>query len=214
MAYVYRYLDRSDNVKYVGIVHGDTLEDLRRRLLQHKNEPEFRPSWRIEYIPGLTRTDAEILEAHFIALNCDSCINKAKRAWGRLTLEITNAPDWREYNDADVLAQTRPFNTRRISPHGKVLSFTCSCCRGEVLGYPDNYIQIDSRGVINRYTTLFLCPSCEERLANEFYDFFAPILEGHLAFRPLAGRTYEDEHLYEIQTENPGHYALSWKEKL
>ena len=70
MAYVYRYTDLEDLlIKYVGIVYGET-RTLQQRLNEHKNNDAWckNKNWRIEYFYVNTRTDAECLEAHFIAL--------------------------------------------------------------------------------------------------------------------------------------------------
>ena len=51
MGYVYRYIDKKDNIiKYVGIVWGET-RTLERRLQEHTKDNWFSSSeWRIEYI--------------------------------------------------------------------------------------------------------------------------------------------------------------------
>ena len=85
MAYVYRYTDLEDLLtKYVGIVYGET-RTLQQRLNEHKNNDAWckNKNWRIEYFYVNTRTDAECLEAHFIALyKTYNYYNTLKKEWG------------------------------------------------------------------------------------------------------------------------------------
>lgn len=107
MAFVYRYINRLGVTKYYGLVYGDTKKDLTRRLKQHAYEKDFDPSWRIEYIDGLTRTDADLLETHFINSDGDDLINIAKRSFGPITLEISNIPAWTPYEEPVVSAEKK-----------------------------------------------------------------------------------------------------------
>lgn len=86
MGYVYRYIDKKDNIiKYVGIVWGET-RTLERRLQEHTKDNWFSSSeWRIEYICEDidTRSEAESFESHYISLyKTDQYYNIAKSGWG------------------------------------------------------------------------------------------------------------------------------------
>lgn len=101
MSFVYRYLDRAGDVRYIGMVKGDTLDCLARRINEHSREG-FRSSWSIQYIGGLTRTDADLLESHLI----NSCLrpellrNKAKTSFGKITIATIKPLHWRRASGA------------------------------------------------------------------------------------------------------------------
>lgn len=101
---VYRYIDKdTEQIKYVGIVHGIT-RTLRQRVYEHKKYDEW-PStadWKIEYIemPNGSRTDAEYLEAHLISLyGTHEWHNKAKSGWG-VSDYLPKDFEWRLYDDS------------------------------------------------------------------------------------------------------------------
>lgn len=96
MSFVYRYLDKREVVKYVGIVKGDTIDALIRRFNQHTREPDFKKSWRCEYVEGLTFTDAQLLEKHFIGVYKDTIINKILLDHGPLTVVDIHPLDWKQ----------------------------------------------------------------------------------------------------------------------
>lgn len=84
MAWVYRYVNReTGRIEYVGITKDD------RRLRERIDEHRWIDKWsdddyRVEILHVDTRSDAEALEATWIAL-WNPPRNKAKRDWGRLT---------------------------------------------------------------------------------------------------------------------------------
>lgn len=103
MAFVYRYREENGIIRYVGMTRGERLADLRSRLRDHKKERAFQgKSWRIDYIGGLTVTDAKLLEAHFIAEYANTLFNEAKREMGRISLKISCFPAWTETPPWDV----------------------------------------------------------------------------------------------------------------
>lgn len=84
--YVYKYIDRKDNiVKYVGCVYGKKAT-LAKRISQHENDYWFSySSYIVKYldINIQSRTDAEYIESHFINLyKSYKYYNKAKSGWG------------------------------------------------------------------------------------------------------------------------------------
>ena len=61
---VYRYVDKNDRyTKYIGIT-----SNLSARVSQHKNDALANGQWDIWYCDGLSRTEAEMFESHFIYL--------------------------------------------------------------------------------------------------------------------------------------------------
>ncbi|MDT4370609.1 hypothetical protein RO865_17705 [Blautia faecis] len=87
MGCIYRYTDLSDDViKYVGIIWSEN-RSLKQRIEEHYRQDEWckNKEWKIEYIEEniKTRTDAEYLESHYIALfHTDNWYNKNKAGWG------------------------------------------------------------------------------------------------------------------------------------
>ena len=108
MGFVYRYIDKEDNIiKYVGIVYGKC-RTLKNRIEEHKTQDWWAKgkSFKIEYITEKieTRTDAEYFESHFISLyNTDKWFNKSKAGWGVSLFLPNRENDWVEYHDTDVL---------------------------------------------------------------------------------------------------------------
>jgi len=90
MAIVYKYTDLYDDVvKYVGIVWSDnrTLAD---RVREHQSDDWYEKGrWKIEYLVKSisSRTDAELLERHYISkYETYKWYNKSKAHWGECTL--------------------------------------------------------------------------------------------------------------------------------
>lgn len=100
MSFVYRYLDCHGDVRYIGMVKGDTLDCLRRRMLQHLKEPGFKSSWRVQFIPNLSRVDADLLESHLIGCvqNRDMLLNKAKLSYGKIEIAKVKPLHWRTFS--------------------------------------------------------------------------------------------------------------------
>lgn len=103
MGYVYKYIDKKDGiVKYVGIVYCEG-RSLAQRIKEHTMDSWYETSeWNIYYLEsGInTRTDAEYLEAHYIALyNTGKYFNKAKSGWGISNFVPDRETEWRLYID-------------------------------------------------------------------------------------------------------------------
>lgn len=86
MAFVYKYIDKSDGiVKYVGIVYGPS-RSLSQRIAEHEKDGWYQGiEWEIRYLTEdiTSRTDAEYFEAHYISLyGTDKYFNKSKAGWG------------------------------------------------------------------------------------------------------------------------------------
>lgn len=105
MAYVYRYTDKSDGIiKYVGIVWSKS-RTLSQRIAEHSAERKFKGhDWLIEYkdVPDMTRTDAEYMEAHYIALyHTDKYLNSSKGGWGISRLIPADDGQWERYEKSE-----------------------------------------------------------------------------------------------------------------
>lgn len=99
MPYIYKYVNKdTKETEYVGIVKKD--DGLTKRLIQHKRDAWFYPlTYEIYYTYVETQTDAEALEAHFIALyESYKYHNKAKSGWGQLSFAPT--VKWKLYEDS------------------------------------------------------------------------------------------------------------------
>lgn len=88
MGFVYKYLNKRDKkAVYVGIVYGDSMKDLDRRLAQHKRDPWFTRygnyGYSIFFFEATTRTDLEAYEASLInELHTGRYGNTSKVGWG------------------------------------------------------------------------------------------------------------------------------------
>ncbi len=91
---VYRYVDASDGiVKYIGIT-----KDLYRRSRQHEKDKLAGKNWEINFIDGLTETEAKILESHFISkYDTGKYYNKAKTLDGMARFLDIPETQWRYY---------------------------------------------------------------------------------------------------------------------
>ena len=112
MPFVYKYVNhKTKEVEYVGIVKSD--DGLEKRLLQHERDEWFCPmTYEIYYTHVETQTDAEALEAHFIALyESHKHHNKAKSKWGLLSF----APEveWILYTDCRFIPTSSKAITDR-----------------------------------------------------------------------------------------------------
>lgn len=126
MGYVYKYIDKSDNiVKYVGIVWKRT-RTLKERIDEHRRNDKWciGKNWTIKYIEKNinTRTDAEYLEAHFVALyKTNRWFNKRKAGWGKSSFINIEDSEWVTYgvktlhtkNNNIMFRPTLPLNTKK-----------------------------------------------------------------------------------------------------
>ena len=100
MQCVYRFTDLKDNIiKYVGIVHGND-RSLKERTYERLQYDKWclNTDWRVDYIIVNSRSEAESLESHFIAVyNTGNYFNKAKSEWGINSFMLNIEFDWKEY---------------------------------------------------------------------------------------------------------------------
>ena len=113
MNYVYRYIDKADNIiKYIGIVCRDTENALEKRIYEHSYLDSWchGKSWKIEYITVPTKNDAHALEGHFIALyGTNRWYNNAKTTLGLLSF-VKNDFEWVTLYDDYVSERNEPYN--------------------------------------------------------------------------------------------------------
>ena len=113
MSFVYRYLDYKGDVRYIGMVKGDTFDCLIRRLKQHRSDG-FRETWKIQYVEVPTRTDADLLESHLVN-SCqrpDLLVNKAKLHYGRITICRPPSVVWEPIVDGLLSTKRRDVEAR------------------------------------------------------------------------------------------------------
>lgn len=181
MAFVYRYSTTAGTPRYVGMVKGDTMGDLLRRINEHSNETAFQNHiWIIEYIDNLTVTDAYLLEAHFIATHSETLFNIAKRNYGQITLTLNNLPLWKLLTEE---LKNRTYRTPKIFslfPRKKIKSFICSNCGQSVESFPNIFemklASFEALSISNpRWLSLWLCDECRleidsemEKISNRF----------------------------------------------
>ncbi len=109
MICVYKYIDLADDiVKYVGITYGDS-SNLKKRIYQHRINDNWAniSNYNIQYqdFDVNSRTDAEMLEAHYIALyQTYKYYNKDKKKWGLSSFIPNREHLWKEYKTE------RPYN--------------------------------------------------------------------------------------------------------
>lgn len=91
---VYKYTDNADGiVKYIGITN-----NMYNRYKQHQSDKLKEHNWTIEFIDGLSKTDAEILESHFIShYKTYKFYNKAKSTDGISQYLMIPETEWRYY---------------------------------------------------------------------------------------------------------------------
>lgn len=160
MAFVYRYEDKVGDTVYVGIVKGDLYKDLNRRVREHARDPRFSgQNFTIKYIAGLPQTDAEFLEAHYVAKTADTNFNTAKKKWGLSSILPIEPDDWAIWEPG--LYGTAPEICYTSS------TFICPCCGEETLA--ENRVNIRVEGKSKSSTEMFanriLCQECADRVA-------------------------------------------------
>ena len=103
MSWVYKYLENGED-RYIGIVNSDDLCALQRRIDAHSKADGFPSHWIVLYAFVPTKTDAELLESHLIAIsaNKDKLLNKAKISWGPFTVGAIKSITWSVWGDVEL----------------------------------------------------------------------------------------------------------------
>jgi len=127
MPWLYRYTDLTDNlIKYNGIVYKDTIEALITRLKQHLNDFYAEDSkwnlyadhkFKIEVLDPTqvkTKNDAEMLEAHFIAVSKSwQYLNEAKKSWGKSSFITDDLFNWKLINDLQLYGDVPAYVSQK-----------------------------------------------------------------------------------------------------
>ena len=113
---LYRYIDKADNeIKYIGIVYSKS-RNIRQRVLEHlADEWAKNKEWIIEVYEDeiKTRTDAEFLEAHCIALyKTYNFFNDSKCDWGISQFIQINEELWKPLKSWVQNPNVRAFTKR------------------------------------------------------------------------------------------------------
>lgn len=106
MEYIYRYIDESEEIKYVGIVWklGETLD---QRIAEHKSDWWYTAvsSWKIEYMEMdiINKSTAEALESHYISkfntgYTTGNGFNKSKDGCGEIKIFDVIPEKWIPYS--------------------------------------------------------------------------------------------------------------------
>lgn len=103
MGIIYRYTDLQDGIiKYVGIVWAGN-RTLEQRDKEHRKNDDWCKNgiWKVEFLQREinSRTDAEYLEAHYIAkFGTDNYYNKTKAGWGMSSIVDDIYEEWELYS--------------------------------------------------------------------------------------------------------------------
>ena len=185
MAFLYKYLDAEKIPRYVGIVKGDAIEQLDKRIYQHTLEEGFDRSWTTFFVRDLSLSDADLLETYFVRKWADSLINKAKRSDGALSVELSSehALAWEPYEPdfsrrkAQRLGQ-KSSNRRQLMEEKLADVVPCYRCgkldRTNYVEVRISYYKKPSGSALahNSIFSCWLCPECYDAFESEHEKFF------------------------------------------
>lgn len=166
MAYVYRYIDNTDNiVKYIGIVTSKS-RSLRQRHKEHLIQDKWcTKNLRLEYIIVDNKGIAESIEGHLIALyGTDKYYNISKADWG-INPYLPTEYEWINFttdiNNNIYLYQYSPMsiNSSYVSRYPYVSRFQLERCDDGLYMYKDKRkkVRISDIDILNnKYQTLKL----------------------------------------------------------
>lgn len=126
MSCVYRYIDVEDNViKYVGIVWSSN-SSLEKRVKQHLTDYWYpKHVWKIEYLdyPIESRTDAEYIESHFIALyQTNKYYNRSKAGWGVSSFIPDVEKQWKQFISRKSIVEKQKERIAELEKQVSILS--------------------------------------------------------------------------------------------
>lgn len=176
MSFVYRYKAQT-RTKYYGMVRGDRPEDLLRRLNEHRRDPSFSPSWRVEYLEGLTPVEADLLETHFINTDGESLINKAKRRLGEIRFSFEFPLEWK---DVGLLTGSARPSASKSPDHSGIAK--CPICRRAGPARRLQNVRLEMEDTSGTWTMIasYMCEQCRTALAEHarpLFDAFDVILD-------------------------------------
>lgn len=135
MAFVYRYLrPQSGAVVYIGKTGGDNISSLAARISAHANEDKFkknkpRKGWTIEYIDGLSASDADILETALINESISPPpLNKGKTLWSKSGLVNIDNLQWKTWPDGSAIKRVCPRHFSHAEDEHADAVYHCDRC--------------------------------------------------------------------------------------
>ncbi|MBQ6398406.1 MAG: hypothetical protein IJI06_09720 [Oscillospiraceae bacterium] len=191
MAFLYKYLDAERIPRYVGIVKGETIEQLDNRIYQHTLDGGFERSWTVYFVRDLSLSDADLLETYYVRKWADSLINKAKRSDGALSVDLSSEHTlvWEPYEPGFSRRRTQRLGQKASKRRRRVTvpefpPLPCRRCKKR--DSLNKYVQIE----IDYYKKptscslagqsiygIYLCPECYDAFFSEHEKFFyAPVL--------------------------------------
>lgn len=91
---VYRYIDKADGItKYVGITN-----NMKRRVKEHTIDKLANTNWEIWFMSGLSKTDAMLLESHFISKYKTYKYFNVSKANDGISRFLKSTPKWELYS--------------------------------------------------------------------------------------------------------------------
>lgn len=122
MSYVYKYVDLNDGeTKYVGIVNGHNIKDLRKRIREHKSDEWVNNDFMIYYLVVENKTDAEFLESAFISYyRTGDFYNISKARWGDTRLVDLRSFKWKQFVEEPQERYVQNKQSNIISQHKKI----------------------------------------------------------------------------------------------
>ena len=175
MAFVYQYRDINNDVVYVGIVKGHSIDKLFTRIYGHRNDywQEAGP-FNIYYATVAAPADADIYETIMIG-KYQPKYNSAKSSWGESSFsESLDSLEFYPLPDMMPKVQIRELK--------KPDYMLCSICRKKLSIRSKNNLNISFSGPkINYYLDQTLCPKCSPNvipLLDQIFDIGRPDFNG------------------------------------
>lgn len=102
MPYIYKYTDRSNIIRYVGIITSDS--NFPGRFFQHKSDPWNLDDsvWKIEYSYYKKIADVDMIETYLINRHRKDLFNISKKDWGECSFipeEYEKTIEWTVYKE-------------------------------------------------------------------------------------------------------------------
>lgn len=177
MAFVYRYLrPQSGEVLYIGKTSGDSISSLSARISAHANEDKFkkhkpRKGYVIEYVGGLSASDADILETALINEHLSPPpLNKGKTLWGKSGLVHVDDLQWRTWQNESA---SREYVARRFHDaddgHEDAVYICDRCGKYERIGryHGPRYCELNCLSKSSHILSgIWLCNECSEIMTD------------------------------------------------
>lgn len=151
------------------------MDNLTARIRQHKQDFGGREeSWTIEYVDGLTASDADALETILIA-QLKPVLNKSKTQWGNCHYFSEVSPQWKLYEPSPKFGRSE-LRDKHKRGDDDIHKFECDCCH-TVKTERATWIFVDIRGPGHFYGTgAVCCKACADFLVCKYDDLFDSFL--------------------------------------